>query len=66
MKDGIPKSLSSHCAGKPNPKLWKYIKIQQWRCEMGHASSSQRLDVSSQCCENDVISIRILFEHKTL
>ena len=35
MKDGIPKSLSSHCAGKPNPKLWKYIKIQQWRCEMG-------------------------------
>ena len=35
MKDGIPKSLSSHCAGKPNPKLWKYIKIQQWRWEMG-------------------------------
>ena len=31
-----------------------------------HASSSQRLDVSSQCCEKDVISIRILFEHKTL
>ena len=28
--------------------------------------ASQRLDVSSQCCENDVISIRILFEHKTL
>ena len=26
---------SSHCAGKPNPKLWKYIKIQQWRWEMG-------------------------------
>jgi len=35
MKDGIPKSLSSHCTGKPNPKLWKYIKIQQWRWEMG-------------------------------
>ena len=35
MKDGIPKSLSSHCAEKPNPKLWKYIKIQQWHWEMG-------------------------------
>ena len=31
-----------------------------------HASSSQRLDVSSQCCEKDLISIRILFDHKTL
>ena len=43
MKDGIPKSLSSHCAGKPNPKLWKYIKIQQWRWEMGLSKTRRQL-----------------------
>ena len=43
MKDGIPKSLSSHCAGKPNPKLWKYIKIQQWRWEMGLSKTGRQL-----------------------
>ena len=31
-----------------------------------HASSSQRLGISSQCCEEDAISIHILFEDKTL
>ena len=34
MKDAVPKALSSQASGKPNPKLWKYMRVQQWRWEM--------------------------------